>query len=521
LRKGILQKIVTASQMQAIDQSAIRKFGIPGLVLMENAGRGVVHLMRRHIPELQNKKVTVVAGKGNNGGDGFVIARHLFHENVDVQILLAGKRSQLKDDARTNANIAFKLGIPIAELTEKNLNAQNHSLRHTQVIVDALFGTGLTRPASGLTAQLIEKINSAQKFVVAVDIPSGFDSNSGRKIGPCVSANLTAALALFKRSHLLFPAAENMGNVYCVDIGIPQSAIDMQKVVVELLEDADIRSLFPQRARNAHKGTYGHTLVMGGSKGKGGAAGLAAMAALRIGSGLVTLAMPESCNASLEFCPLEAMSLALPETKSGSISSKAVDRLLENLKGKSALAIGPGMSTDRSTLDFMEAVLPQVTCPVVIDADGLNGLAQRPQGLKRKKSDWILTPHPKEMSRLTGLATQDIVDNRIDSALEFAKKKKVTLLLKGARTIIASPEGTVAINPTGNPGMATGGSGDVLTGMIAGLLSQGLSPRDATCAGAYLHGLAGDIYAERNSQTSLIAGDLYRTLPEALKHILP
>lgn len=507
--------------MQAIDQAAIRKLGIPGLVLMENAGRGVVQLMHRHLPDLANQKVTVVAGKGNNGGDGFVIARHLFNQGISVQVLLAGKRSQLKDDARTNANIAFKLGIPIAELTEKNLNAQNHSLRHTHVIVDALFGTGLTRPASGLYAKLIQKINSAHKFVVAVDIPSGWGSDSGKEIGPCVSANLTAALAFFKRSHLLFPAAEHMGDQYCVEIGIPHAATDKQNLLVELLEDEDIRALFPKRDSNSHKGTYGHTLVVGGSKGKGGAAGLAALAALRIGSGLVTLAVPESCNAALEFCPLETMTLALPETKSGSISIKAVDPLMKHLKGKNALALGPGLSTDSSTLDFLEAFLPQVTCPVVLDADGLNGLAERPKLLKQMKKDWVLTPHPKEMSRLTGLSTQEIIENRIDCALELAKKYKITLLLKGARTIIASSDGTAAINPTGNPGMATGGSGDVLTGMIAGLLSQGLSPRNATCAGAYLHGLAGDIYAEGNSQTSLIAGDLFRTLPEALKHILP
>ncbi len=282
-----------------------------------------------------------------------------------------------------------------------------------------------------------------------------------------------------------------------------------------------MKILFPSRNRNAHKGTYGHTLVVGGSKGKGGAAGLAALAALRVGSGLVTLAVPESCNASLEFCPLEAMSLPLPETKSGSLSAQAVDPLLKQMKDKSSIALGPGLTTASATLDFLEAFLPQVTCPVVIDADALNGLAKRPKILKQIHSDWVLTPHPKEMSRLTGKDTQVILEDRIGSAMAYAKKHEVTLLLKGARTVIASQDGTVAINPTGNPGMATAGAGDVLTGMIAGLMSQGLPPYDATCAGAYLHGLSGDIYAEHNSQTSLIAGDLFRTLPEALKHILP
>ncbi|WP_042252413.1 NAD(P)H-hydrate epimerase, partial [Nitrospina gracilis] len=304
-----MQKVATALEMQAADRTAIERFKIPGLILMENAGRNVVDLMFTRIPDLADKKVAVLAGKGNNGGDGFVIARHLHQSGVGVRVLLAGKVGDLKGDARTNADIAIAIGIPVAEMNERNLNSQNHSLRHSHILVDALFGTGLSKPAGGLYAKLIQKINAAKKYVVAVDFPSGIDADSGQVNGPCVQANLTAALALFKRSHLLYPAAEMMGEIVQFDIGIPRQAVEEQNITVELVEETDIASLLPKRRRNTHKGTYGHALVIGGSRGKGGAAGLTSLAALRAGAGLVTLAIPESCNAALEFHPLEAMTL--------------------------------------------------------------------------------------------------------------------------------------------------------------------------------------------------------------------
>lgn len=507
--------------MQAVDRTAIDHYKIPGLLLMENAGRGIVDLMFTRIPELASKKVTVLAGKGNNGGDGFVIARHLHQAGVPVQVLLAGRRADIKNDARVNAEIAVQLGIPVAELTERNLNSQNHSLRHSHILVDALFGTGLSKPAGGLYAKIIQKINAAKKFVVAVDIPSGLDSDSGQVTGPCVQADLTAALALFKRSHLLYPAAECMGEVVRVEIGIPQDAVQAQAIPIGLVEEADIRALFPRRKRNSHKGTYGHVLVIGGSKGKGGAVGMTGLAALRVGAGLATLAVPESCNAALEFHPLETMSVPLPETATGAIAADAVDVCLELLKDKSALAVGPGITTQKSVLHFLETLLPQTRCPVVIDADGLNNLAKLPGLLARMNTDVVLTPHPKEMARLTGTTTQAVLENRIETARSFARGHAVTLVLKGSHTVTALPDGRAFINPTGNPGMATGGTGDVLTGMIAGLLAQGFNAADAAMAGVYLHGLAGDVYAEAESETSLIAGDLLRTLPETLKRILP
>jgi len=515
-----LQKIVTASEMQAIDRAAIEKFGIPGLVLMENAGLAAASLIHENIPDLLEKKVLIICGKGNNGGDGFVIARHLFIDDVQVDILLLGKRQQLKSDARINADIAFKMGIPIHEITDKNINAQNHLLRHCHIIVDALFGTGLSKPAEGLYEKVIKKVNASKKYVFAVDIPSGVDSDSGHLIGPHIKANVTTALALLKRSHILFPAAESMGEVQILDISIPQQAVVKQNIPVAWLELDDIQSLIPQRPSNTHKGNYGHTLVLAGSRGKGGAVGLTGLAALRAGAGLVTLAVPESCHQALEFNPLETMAVALPETKSGCISTKAIDTILESLKGKNALAIGPGLSTDKETIQLLEALLPRVECPLVIDADGINALGRSEKLIDQIQTETVLTPHPREMSRLSGWSVQDILNQRIERAGEYAQKHNVTLLLKGARTVVAFADGTVLINPTGNPGMATAGSGDVLTGLIAGLISQGLSAPSATSAGAFIHGMAGDIYVEANHEIPLIASDLLDKIPEAIKRIL-
>ncbi len=515
-----MQKVVTAAEMQAIDRLTIEGYGISGLVLMENAGLAAAALIHENVSDLIDKKVVIVCGKGNNGGDGLVIARHLHIDGVQVDILLLAKRKQLQGDARTNADIAFKMGIPIHEVTEKNLSEQNHLFRHCHIIVDALFGTGLTKPAGGLYEKVIKKINSSKKYVVAVDIPSGVDSDSGQLIGPHIQSNITAALALLKRSHLLFPAAECMGEVQILDISIPHEAVEQHEIMVAWLDMEDIQSLLPQRPTNTHKGDYGHALVVAGSRGKGGAAGLTALAALRAGAGLVTMAVPESCHQALEFNPLETMTVALPETKSGCLSSQAIDAILTNLKGKSALAIGPGLSTEKETVQLLEALLPQVECPLVIDADAINALGKSGKLIDQIRTETVLTPHPKEMSRLSGWSVPDILNQRIECSREFSQAHNVTLLLKGARTLLAFADGTVLINPTGNPGMATAGSGDVLTGLIAGLIAQGLSVPSATAAGAFMHGMAGDLYAEAHHEIPLIAGDLLDTIPETFKRIL-
>ena len=507
--------------MQAIDRLAIEEYGVSGLTLMENAGQGIVTALKKRFNNLSNKRVIIFCGKGNNGGDGFVVARYLFNLGTEVVTFLIGKRADLKNDAAVNAESAINLGITVQEVNINNLSSFDPSIKNCDLIVDTLFGTGLTRPVSGLYEQTIEKINAAEKFVVAVDVPSGIDSDTGQLIGPHVKANLTFALGLLKRGHLLYPATEAMGEVEIVDIGLPSEAVDSQRLRVRVTEEEDLHSWFRPRSGDSHKGSYGHVLVIAGSRGKGGAAGLTALAALRAGCGLVTLALPEGCQRALEFHPLEVMTVPTPETVSGSFALAAKEILLNQCKGKSAVAIGPGLSTDPETIELLNNLLCKIDCPMVIDADGLNGLAQHPRLLSTLKSDTVLTPHPKEMSRLLGLRTGDILKNRIEAVTEFARKHALCLVLKGAASLIALPDGSVTINPTGNPGMATAGSGDVLTGIIASIIAQGLSSGEAAIAGTYLHGLAGDIFAEAETQTSLIAGDLLRTLPESLKRILP
>ncbi|MEK9628560.1 MAG: NAD(P)H-hydrate dehydratase [Nitrospinota bacterium] len=513
-----MRTVVTADQMRAIDRWAIEKIGIPGGVLMENAGAAIVKRLLETYPDLTSRKIIIFCGKGNNGGDGFVMARHLFLLGANVMVLLAGLLNELKGDAKTNAVSAENLGINIEEITPDNINKFDHKLRHTDIIVDAVFGTGLSKPATGFMETVINKINQFEKFTIAVDINSGIDSDSGRLIGPHVNSDLTFALASLKKSHLLHPAAGTTKKVDLLDIGIPEN--HGQEIKVHQLEEEDIKNIFQPRKQDSHKGDYGHVLVLAGSTGKTGAAGLTALAALRSGCGLCTLALPESCQKTFELHPMEVMTVPLQETSSGTLSIEAKNSILKLLEGKSAVAMGPGLSTDPETVRLIGEILPLIQCPLILDADAINALENNLDWLKELKSP-ILTPHPKEMSRLTGLTTAEIQDNRVSVTTEFAQKHSLFLLLKGAPSLIGTPDGNVYFNPTGNPGMATGGSGDVLTGIIAGLAAQNISLKNAALAGAYIHGSSGDIFSEKESQTNLIAGDLLRSLPDALKKVLP
>ena len=449
--------VVTAQQMRAIDQWAIEEIGIPGIALMENAGKAIVKRLQEILPDITSKTVIIFCGKGNNGGDGFVIARHLHQSGTNTVVLLAGKLSDLKGDAKTNALSAINLKVPIQELTEKNINSFDHKLRHSDVIVDALFGTGLSKSAAGFMGAIIKKINQHKKFCVSVDINSGIDSDSGLLIGPHVISDLTFALDSMKISHLIYPAAGVIKKLEVLDIGIP--FLKRQDTQIHLVEKKDIKKIFHTRQPDSHKGNYGHVLVLAGSRGKGGAAGLSALAALRSGCGLCTLALPDSCQKAFELHPMEVMTLPLPE------------------------------------------LLPHIKCPLILDADAINAFENNLNWLDNLKSV-VFTPHPKELSRLTGLSTTEIQTNRIHITNEFAQKNSIILLLKGAPSLIATPDGNLYINSTGNPGMATGGSGDVLTGVIAGLAAQNIPLVEATIAGAYIHGYSGDIFAGNEGQTN-------------------
>ncbi|MBT3515700.1 MAG: NAD(P)H-hydrate dehydratase [Nitrospina sp.] len=515
-----MKKVATAKQMQKIDTLASSSYGVSGLELMENAGTEIVKALKRRFHDFSSKRVLIFCGKGNNGGDGFVVARQLFNMNIQVTIFLAGRQIDLKKDAAVNAKLAVKLGIDIIELDETRLFSLEHHLENCDMVIDALLGTGLTRPVSGVYKQTIDKINQSKKYVTAIDIPSGLDSDSSMLVGDCIKADLTLVLALFKQSHLLFPAAELMREVELIDIGIPPELVESECLEIQVTEDSDLKTWFPQRSADSHKGDYGHVLVIAGSKGKSGAAGLTALATLRMGCGLVTLALPESCQKAFELHPMEVMTVPAPETDVGTFALSAKSILLNHSIGMSAVAIGPGLSTEPETVQLLRELLPIIDCPLIIDADALNCLAQSLDTISQLKTEAILTPHPKEMSRLMGIETPKILENRIEFASKFARDHSVIIVLKGAATVICQPNGLTTINPTGNPGMATAGSGDVLTGIIASLVAQGFSTPKAAIAGTYLHGLSGDIFAQKESQASLIAGDLLRTLPETMKRIL-
>ncbi len=513
-------KVLTSSEMREIDRKTIEEIGIPGPVLMENAGIRITGAILKRFPRIKEENVVVVAGKGNNGGDGFVVARHLFNLGARPSVLLLASKQEMKGDAALNLGIADKIGVEIAEVTTvEEWKKQRVGLFHASVIVDAIFGTGLLKPAEGLYAAAIEDINKAPGFKVAVDIPSGLSSDTHLLIGPAVRADLTVALAAPKISHVLPPGEEYVGELVISDISIPPFLFEDERLGLELVEKKSVLPFIQKRKRDSHKGTYGHLFILAGSLGKTGAAVMAAKAALRMGAGLVTVGTPESCLPLIARSMMELMTEALPETPQKTISEKALPIVVDLLKGKDAVLIGPGISSHTSTAKLVASLMPKLKGPVVVDADGLNILAENPDALKSFSCPAVLTPHPGEFARLIRRSIKDVLDNRLELAAEFADRYKVVLVLKGYRTLVATAGGRVFINPTGNPGMATGGSGDVLSGMIASLIIQEKNIPGATVAAVYLHGLSGDIGAGRIGERPLVAGDLIRYLPRALKEM--
>jgi NAD(P)H-hydrate epimerase len=513
-------QVVTAREMQELDRRAAAEYGIPSLLLMENAGAETVREMLAAFPAVLRSRVAILCGRGNNGGDGFVVARHLLDRKARVETFLLARRGEVTGDARVNLEILEKMGAAPVEVTGAgDMAALLERVASADVVVDALLGTGARGPAKGHLAEAIELVNRAGRPVVAVDIPSGLTADDPEPPGPAVRAVLTVTFALPKRSLLLYPAAGYAGTVRVVDIGIPPALCRGPEPSLGLLEASDVALAFPRRDAAAHKGTFGHVLVIAGSVGKTGAAALASLAAQRVGAGLVTLAVPHSLNDILEVKLTEVMTEPLPETEARTIGREALGRLLELAEGKSAVAIGPGLGNHPSTQKLMHELIPFLRIPIVLDADGINALAGQADLLSRAPGPLVLTPHPGELSRLLGVAREEVLRRRIPIVQEVASRLNVTLVLKMAHTVIASPTRDAVIVPTGNPGMATGGTGDVLTGLIGGLLAQGVDPSLAAHAGAYVHGLAGDLAAERLGQEAMLAGDLLACVPEAIQRV--
>lgn len=505
--------LTTARQMKELDRRTIEEFGLPGLVLMENAARGAVQVIRSQYP--QARSLAFFCGKGNNGGDGMAIARYFHSLGVRVKLFLAGSRKDLKGDGAFQVRLTDKLQIPLVQLTpETDYTALEQECSQFDLLVDALLGTGLEKEVQGLLRDLIAKINQIPKPVIAIDIPSGLSSDLGRPLGLCTRADLTITFGLPKVGQVLFPGCDFIGRLFVVQIGIPTVFGPAPQDRVELLETASLASWLPERKRDGHKGSYGHGLILAGSQGKTGAAFLTCLGALRAGAGLVSLGIPESLNPILEVKLTEAMTEPLPEGDPGCLGPEALDRIMALLKGKKGLAIGPGLSHSPGTRLLIQNLLKApLDIPLVIDADGLNILAESPEGLPALRGKAILTPHPGEMTRLTGQTLQAIQGDRIQEARTFSRKYGVVVVLKGARTIIADPEGPVYINPAAHSVLASGGTGDILTGLILGFLTQGKSLIQAACLGVFLHGQAGLWLARERGGQGILASELLDKIP--------
>jgi NAD(P)H-hydrate epimerase len=512
-------KILTAAQMQALDRRTIAEAGIPGATLMERAGTQAAEWALEWLGPKPSGAVAVVCGKGNNGGDGLVVARLLAKRGVAVRTVLIQDPASFSGDAKTMWQRWKTLPAARRTLVAPTRDRLDALMAGSRLVIDALLGTGLASEAAGAYRSAIEAMNGCGKPILAVDLPSGLHADSGAVMGAAVRATATITFGHPKLGLFVGAGVDHAGQVRVGDIGIPAAYSDQIPGTLFLLDGAEIGRLLPHRPLSAHKGTFGHAAIIAGSVGKTGAAALAAKAALRAGAGLVSVATPAGVNATLEAKLLEVMTAPMPETNAHTLARSGLDRLQAFVSSRTAAAIGPGLSTHPETVDLVQALVPRLEKPSVLDADALNALVGKTRLLSECKAPLILTPHPGEMARLVEEATPESINqDRLGVASRLAMTRGVIVVLKGARTLLARPDGQVAICATGNPGMATAGTGDVLTGMIAGLLAQRLSPWDAARAGVYLHGLAGDLAATDIGQAGMIASDLLERIPRALSN---
>lgn len=511
-------QIVTGTQMQALDRRTITEGKVPGVVLMERAGTGIVAFLKARYHPLRGKSFTVVCGKGNNGGDGLVVARLLRRLRAKVTVLLMAPATEFSPDAAVMYRRWLRVGGKSHTKLFRSPEQAEPILTSSDVIVDGLLGTGLSSDLTGGYRDAVQLINRSGRPVIAVDIPSGIHADNGTLLGHAIQAVATVTFGLPKQGLYLNAGIDHAGSIHLVDIGIPSNYVDALDSRTFLITKEMVAKSLPLRRASAHKGTFGHAGIIAGSVGKTGAAALAARAALRVGAGLVTVATPSSVNDVLESKLLEAMTLPLPETKARTLNRSGLDRLLTFMHSRTAIAVGPGLSTHPETVELVQSLMKHIDRPAVLDADALNALAGRASLLTECKIPPIITPHPGEMARLeVGSTSQSVNIDRTGTARRFSRERGVIVVLKGARTVIARPDGLLAVCPTGNPGMATAGTGDVLTGMVAGLLAQGIPAWEAACAATYLHGFAGDLAAKKLGEAGMIAGDLLAHIPYAIQ----
>ncbi|MFH1654214.1 MAG: NAD(P)H-hydrate dehydratase [Pseudomonadota bacterium] len=503
-------KIVNSQQMRFLEEEAVKQFGLNTLSMMEKAGLGIADLVIR-LSGKKKSKITIIAGSGNNGGDGLVAARILADkvDRLDVCILAAPEK--LSHDSKINFD---KLPKKVRFIQMDELEG---SLKDADLVVDAIFGTGLTREVLGDFLTAIELCNNSKGMKIAVDIPSGLSSDTGEVLGSTFKADYTCTFGAPKRGLFLKSGYEFSGRLEVVDIGIPSSLIESLDSDMEYIDLNLAASLIPKRRPNAHKGLFGHTLIISGDSDRLGAGYLASLASLRCGAGLVSFAMPKSSYRHFDSRYPEIMPFIIEDEERGFFVKSGIKKLEKELNKFSSIVVGPAIGTENETAEFIEELLNCVKVPLVLDADALNCIALRKlKPLKRDTAPKVLTPHPKEMARLVGASTKDVQSDRVGIAAAFAKKFGVVLVLKGMHTIVATPEGNVYINSTGNPGMATAGTGDVLSGMIASFIAQKLDVIEASILGVYLHGLSGDLAASKKGEAAMIASDLLEEIPDAI-----
>jgi ADP-dependent NAD(P)H-hydrate dehydratase / NAD(P)H-hydrate epimerase len=559
--RGSALKVVTAEMMREMDRRAIEEFGIPGVVLMENAGRAVVEVIQREYGPLRGKRVAIFCGSGNNGGDGFVIARYLHLAGASPFVVLVGRPEALKDDARVHFDLLSRLDIRVHDVSGDDWSGVH---LNRSLVVDALLGTGIKDAPRGAYEAAIEIINHGKEShgpisVIAVDIPSGVDADTGATPGEAIWADCTVTFGYPKLGHLLFPGTERVGKLHVADIGFdwrfleaasdqessyrwlnpPDAYTDTQKRHRWRVANPAALCLLQKRGQDTNKGDYGHVGIIAGSRGMAGAPALTARAAQRAGAGLVTVLAPMCVQPMIAAKLDEQMTIPLPDAE-GALSEAAFDAIANFAEKASVLCIGPGLTTSPQTVALVQRLIAEIEKPIVLDADGLNALAKQPDVALRRREDstcpLIITPHPGEAARLLETSIENVQSNRIEAVRELARKFRAVALLKGRHTLTADPKGQVAINTTGNPGMATGGSGDILTGILGGLVAQAVAryrnapsregwlsnpirTRDVVELGTMLHGMAGDIAAEKFGETALTAGDITACLPEAFRRL--
>ncbi|MEZ5333358.1 MAG: NAD(P)H-hydrate dehydratase [Thermoanaerobaculia bacterium] len=510
-------RVLTAEAMAQVDRRAIEELGLPGAVLMENAALGVVEALEDEAPGAGS--ALLLCGPGNNGGDGLAVGRHLAIRGWQVEIFLFAPAPP-SGDAAMQLDVVRRMGLPVRSLDgPEAVRAALASGRESDVVVDALFGTGLSRPLEGDLASLVEGLSDVPGLRLAVDVPSGLHGSRWDVPGPAFRADVTVTFGAPKIAHVLLPAALLAGRIAVADLGIPLSLLEEAEGDLELLEARQLGLLLGGRARDAHKGTYGHLLVVAGSRGKSGAAVLACRAAVRSGAGLVTAAVPAGILSEVASGSVESMTLPLADDGTGEVAEAAVDEVLEACEGRDAVALGPGLGRSADVLRRLRRVVLSAPLPLVLDADGLIAFADDLAALRDRPAETVLTPHPGEMAALLGGSIGDVQADRPAAVRRAAEASGCHVVLKGAPSLVATPGGRIGINPTGNPGMATGGTGDVLTGVVGALLAGGLDGGDAARLGTYLHGLAGDLALEAGDEAGLRAGDLVEALPAALSEL--